>query len=339
FADTYPYLENAAASVMEEGEGARAAREQEMDRDSELQDDKNYEACRDAINIAESERETSKADIDLLYGILAKLRDDYNKNYHDLAVKAAVVGLGEFEQMRDADSTAISSQYETLEIAKAQERVAEAKARLELILDETTETLVDSEQPDADFQQRLADARSAYYTASSDKSQMANDVSVLSELLGKDLGERDMYLPLKDKCYSLDAGEYTYEVCLLDQATQISNKDNSRQHLGSFAEFAKDSDGITLYATHKYLNGNKCWNGPNRSLIATFECAEEIEIVKVTEPEKCEYHALITGPFACPMPEDGMVDGKDPSGETPVPVAPQDDAVSVSPIPHVHDEL
>ncbi|KAJ1948049.1 hypothetical protein FBU59_001772 [Linderina macrospora] len=345
FADAYPYLENAAVSVMEQGESARAAREAEMDADSERQDDSAYDACRDAIKIAESERDTNQADIDLLYGLLDKLRSDYNKNYHDLAIKAAVVGLGEYELMRDSDQAEIAKQHDELNIAHAQKRVTEAAEKLEKILDEADHgsTAADGDaanaaagQPDAEFQQKLADARSEYYSLTSEKSSLANDVSVTSELLEKDLGPHDMYLPLKDQCYSLDAGEYTYEVCLLDHATQISNKDNSRQNLGSFAEFGSDASDSTVtdYTIHKYLNGNKCWNGPNRSLIAHFECAEDIKVLSVTEPEKCEYHATVSGPFACPLPENFKSAKPKQEGD---PVAAKDDAF-VPPVAPLHDE-
>ncbi|KAJ2078570.1 hypothetical protein GGI09_007827, partial [Coemansia sp. S100] len=141
--------------------------------------------------------------------------------------------------------------------------------------------------------QELDDARSAYWTAHNAKTTLTSEVSDLKKLLhDTDLGPDDVYLSVKGECISLDTGEYTYEVCLLDRAAQISNKDNSRQDLGSFAGFV---DG----GAHKYENGAKCWNGPERSLRASFVCSDTVSILSITEPEKCEYIAKMTGPFAC----------------------------------------
>ena len=53
-----------------------------------------------------------------------------------------------------------------------------------------------------------------------------------------------------------------------------------------------------------YSRGTKCWNGPERSVRATFECGGETEILEVTEPEKCEYQYRMKTPAICPIPEE-----------------------------------
>ncbi|KAJ2750434.1 hypothetical protein GGI19_005111 [Coemansia pectinata] len=306
FTEAYPYIESAALENAAEGSKARAEREALMDKDNADQDDLDFEKCRTAIDIFVSERETLADDIETLAAILAALRDGYNKNYHDLEVKAAVVGFADYESMREKDLAAIAAQSEEIGIDGVRQRVADATAAFDALLVSPivppiappiappqfmTEALP---VPDsADSNQELDDARSAYWTAHSAKSTLTSEVSDLKKLLhDTDLGPDDVYLAVKDECISLDTGEYTYEVCLLDRAAQISNKDNSRQDLGSFTGFADEG-------AHKYENGAKCWNGPERSLRASFVCSDVISVLSITEPEKCEYIAKMTGPFAC----------------------------------------
>ncbi|KAJ2721159.1 hypothetical protein GGI07_004141 [Coemansia sp. Benny D115] len=311
FVDEHPYIEAAALEYADEDADARALRESAMDRDNEAQDDVSYDACRSAIDVAESERQTAVEDVALLFAIIDDLRRGYNKNYHDLAVKAAVVGLGEHEATHEKDISDIEARAENVGIASVRQRVDDAKARLaEIVAESDSENSSGDPQPsaadapqldsDADLDQLVADARSAAWDLLSEKNSLKSKVTNLQELLEKDLGPQDVYLPVSDQCYSLDTGEYTYEVCLLDRASQISNKDGSRQSLGSFSAFGDLSATNKDYSVHRYLQGTKCWNGPHRSLTASFECADQITVLSVSEPEKCEYHAKMTGPFACP---------------------------------------
>ncbi|KAJ1723946.1 hypothetical protein LPJ53_001755 [Coemansia erecta] len=352
FLEEHPYIEAAALEYANEEPAQRSERERASDTDAEAQDGASYEACSAAISIYENERSTVVADVDFFYGLLDALRVGYNKNYHDLAVKAAVVGLDEFDAVREQDLGDVQAAADALGLDGLVERVEEARAAFEALAseeaaqsqseDSSTEsagqTEGDTEQP---LDEQVNEARTRFWDLQSEKNTLRNAVSTLDELLSKDLGPQDVYLPVNGQCYSLDAGEYTYEVCLLDRATQISNKDNSRQSLGSFSEFGAvaaaaaegGSDGQAAdYAVHRYLQGTKCWNGPHRSLTATFECADEISVLAVSEPEKCEYHAKMAGPFACPV--DGLDGGADDLPEmTPI------DAGHQSADEAVHDEL
>ncbi|KAJ2696836.1 hypothetical protein H4218_004334 [Coemansia sp. IMI 209128] len=290
FTEAYPYLEAAAAENAAEGSKARVEREAAMDRD-EGADDVDFERCRAAIDIFVNERETLSEDVATLSLLLAALRDGYNKNYHDLEVKAAVVGFADYEATRERDLALGETESREIGIDSVRQRVAEATAALDALVEAPPQADHES-AADADDGKELADARSAYWSAQSTKSSLSSDVSDLKALLyDTDLGPHDVYLAVKGECVSLDTGEYTYEVCLLDRASQISNKDQSRQDLGSFAGF---TDG-----GHRYEGGAKCWNGPERSLKASFACSDEITVLGITEPEKCEYIARMTGPFAC----------------------------------------
>ncbi|KAJ2378175.1 hypothetical protein IW150_000959 [Coemansia sp. RSA 2607] len=313
FLEEHPYVEAAALEYANEEPAQRVERERASDNDSETQDSASYAVCNAAISIYENERSTVVADIDFYYGLLDALRKGYNKNYHDLAVKAAVVGLDEFDALRERDLNDVQVAADALGLDGLVQRVYEARTAFEALASEEAAQLESQgseaktvgpsgdDESEHSLDDQVAEARTRFWDLQSEKNTLRNAVSTLEELLAKDLGPQDVYLPLNGQCYSLDAGEYTYEVCLLDRATQISNKDNSRQSLGSFTEFGKTADGQVDHGVHRYLQGTKCWNGPHRSLTATFECADEISVLAVSEPEKCEYHAKMAGPFACPV--------------------------------------
>ncbi|KAJ2746883.1 hypothetical protein GGI20_000962 [Coemansia sp. BCRC 34301] len=295
FTETYPYIEASAMEYADEGSMARKGRELRLDNDGEA-DDSDFDKCRLAVNIFVSERDTLVDHIEALAGMLRALRDGYNRNYHDLAVKAAVVGFTDYEAAPWAENEGL------------QMRFAEATAAYDALQDASPlAPPIPHSMADDDFvappvptvpdtNQELADARAAYWALQSTKNTLTSEISSLKTLLqDTDLGPDDVYLALKDECVTLDAGEYTYEVCILGGATQISNKDQTRQNLGSFAGV----DGIV----HRYRGGAKCWNGPERSLSARFVCAEDVAILSIAEPEKCEYVAQMTAPFVCDLSE------------------------------------
>lgn len=45
--------------------------------------------------------------------------------------------------------------------------------------------------------------------------------------------------------------------------------------------------------------GQKCWNGPTRSLRVELACGMEEVLSAVTEPETCTYRAVLETPAAC----------------------------------------
>lgn len=85
-----------------------------------------------------------------------------------------------------------------------------------------------------------------------------------------------------------------------------------------------ENGGADTYTHHAHTHGLRCWNGPERSVRAIFECGDVTEILDVMEPEKCEYHFRLRTPAVCPNPEDDAA-----------PPPPTTQKVS----PHVHEEL
>lgn len=56
-----------------------------------------------------------------------------------------------------------------------------------------------------------------------------------------------------------------------------------------------------------YEHGERCWNGPERSAKVDLECGGENEVIKVTEPSKCEYLIKMRSPVVCTKPATNKV--------------------------------
>jgi protein kinase C substrate 80K-H len=52
-----------------------------------------------------------------------------------------------------------------------------------------------------------------------------------------------------------------------------------------------------------FEHGLRCWNGPERSARVELECGAENELLKVSEPSKCEYVMKMKCPAVCTKPQ------------------------------------
>ena len=60
-----------------------------------------------------------------------------------------------------------------------------------------------------------------------------------------------------------------------------------------------DGDLILSGDTLVFEKGQKCWNGPSRSLRVALACGPEDVLSSVAEPETCTYTAVLETPAAC----------------------------------------
>lgn len=131
-----------------------------------------------------------------------------------------------------------------------------------------------------------------------------------SDDLEKDFGPDDVFRTLDKKCISMDSGEYTYELCMLEGVTQKPKKGGSQNSMGRFSRFEKvvvddlvGDDGRGLGSGERlamvYDNGAACWQGPARSTTVIMACFETDEVWKVLEEEKCVYRMEVGTPAAC----------------------------------------
>ncbi|CAI5960239.1 unnamed protein product [Closterium sp. NIES-64] len=85
---------------------------------------------------------------------------------------------------------------------------------------------------------------------------------------------------------------YEYEVCPYRQVKQ-KEKHHSDTTVGRWSGFEDN------YRTMMFKNGDKCWNGPNRSIKVKLECGLKTGIKSVEEPSRCEYEAVLVTTAVC----------------------------------------
>ena len=156
----------------------------------------------------------------------------------------------------------------------------------------------------------VTDARTSLKAAEDGLNDNKNELTGHEEDLKKDYGQDDVFRALKGRCVSKDSGEYTYELCWLEQTKQKPKKRGGDTGMGHFARFDTvtvddelPADGKGLGSGERvalrYENGQHCWNGPSRSTLVVLACAESDEIWKITEEEKCVYRMEVGTPAVC----------------------------------------
>ncbi|KAI9984679.1 hypothetical protein PInf_006043 [Phytophthora infestans] len=134
------------------------------------------------------------------------------------------------------------------------------------------------------------------------KKELTEEEKKLSETqkrLEKNYGEDHVFFALRDKCVESEAGQYTYKVCFFGKATQDHTKLGDMEDIKS-SESTEGEDSTLTVKEIKFSNGQKCWNGPNRSLTITLECGPEpMHLSEIEEPSTCVYSAKLRTPAVC----------------------------------------
>ena len=152
-------------------------------------------------------------------------------------------------------------------------------------------------------------AQSKLRDLTSDRDSHAADVN-------KDYGPDGVFRSLKGQCVSKDSGEYTYELCWLEKTKQKPKKGGAETNMGNYVglgstvvddEVPADGRGLGKgeRITMKFENGQGCWNGPSRSTTVVLGCAENDEIWKIIEEEKCVYRMEAGTAAVCGTPKSG----------------------------------
>ncbi|OVA08857.1 Glucosidase 2 subunit beta [Macleaya cordata] len=136
-----------------------------------------------------------------------------------------------------------------------------------------------------------AHIRKEYDDASTKLSKIQSRISSLSQKLENDYGPEKEFYSFYDRCFENKQNKYVYKVCPFKQASQVEG--HSTTQLGRWEKF-EDS-----YRTMLFSNGDRCWNGPDRSLKVRLRCGLDNELTDVDEPSRCEYVAILSTPALC----------------------------------------
>lgn len=149
------------------------------------------------------------------------------------------------------------------------------------------------------FTSRSADARlaaeaKAKRAAYQDELDKVNDakskIETLKKNLNRNYGPNGELLPLVGQCFEARVDKYKYKACPFGEAKQ----DGTR--LGSNSDTEVSDAGELML---KFTEGERCWNGPSRSLALTLKCGDRDSLESVEEPSRCEYSATLYTPQAC----------------------------------------
>ncbi|MCO5566408.1 hypothetical protein L7F22_020085 [Adiantum nelumboides] len=121
--------------------------------------------------------------------------------------------------------------------------------------------------------------------------EIQSKVSELEKKLEQDFGKDGEFYSFYGQCHELRIKKYTYKVCPFRNAVQVEG--HSTTTLGNWDGFKDD------YKSMHFVRGDRCWNGPDRSLKVKLRCGAKIELRDVDEPSRCEYVAELSTPAIC----------------------------------------
>ncbi|KAH7560352.1 hypothetical protein JRO89_XS10G0003900 [Xanthoceras sorbifolium] len=136
-----------------------------------------------------------------------------------------------------------------------------------------------------------AHVRKEYEESSAKLSKIQSRISSLTKKLKHDFGPEKEFYSVYGQCFETKENKYVYKICPYKQATQEEGHSTTR--LGSWEKF-EDSYRLMIFS-----DGDKCWNGPDRSLKVKLRCGLKNEVADIDEPSRCEYVALLSTPALC----------------------------------------
>ncbi|KAI5459644.1 glucosidase II beta subunit-like protein-domain-containing protein [Mariannaea sp. PMI_226] len=203
--------------------------------------------------------------------ILSTFKEEYNPNFNDEGVKAAVKGYEDYaaRQLSDAAQRTRASQRSDEDISSVLQEDTEtngvnwkefeeaqgsdtdilfsfeaylpgfARSLLQNGLGSLRVWLIENgilaDQTAPGQESTLVKAAREAFEASERNLQNKNKaVAAERSDLDKDYGPEDIFRALKGKCVSTEAGEYTYELCWLDKTSQKSKKGHGTTVMGNF---------------------------------------------------------------------------------------------------------
>lgn len=256
--------------------------------------------------------------------ILQTMKTEYNPNFNDPAVKAAIRSFEEIQANPDAtldqttnqlkqDKSKFASVMSDLGAFKVPTCNPASKSFLPaffqnqlmslklwmiengLLADTSFDPLGSTSSSTDGDSVELTYLRNMITKQNTELGKLRTQIQDLKTDISTNYGRDEVLRGLKNVCVSNLLGEYTYEFCFSGQASQKGNGQST--NLGTFESLNYSEDGKTL--TLNYEKGAKCWSGPIRRASIEITCGSQDEILLVSEPERCEYFFKVSSPIAC----------------------------------------
>jgi len=211
---------------------------------------------------------------------------DYDEN---LLAQFEKPVLQKDENADDENSTEIVENVEQSENNKNNE------AEPEEIINEDEEEkrkISEKEQAYKELKSKLTALRVSKNDADREAKDVKREMDKLKSKIEMDNGKNNVFYTLYNQQFKYNTTDYIYTLTWGVDVKQKQHK-GATTVLGKFKEF-KDN-----YKTIIYDNGAQCWKGPKRSVTIKLFCGPENEILKISEPNKCEYLLEFSSPGGC----------------------------------------
>ncbi|KAK4149329.1 glucosidase II beta subunit-like protein-domain-containing protein [Chaetomidium leptoderma] len=227
---------------------------------------------RNALDKLLDQRDDLQDRVEQLEDMLGKLKEEYNPNFNDEGVKAAVKGwedyaasrLGEKKsELADGDiMEMIKEDGETSGVNWAEFENSDAsdvdvvynweaylprpvndfiRGQMDVLRAWAIDNGILADNRSGAGESRLVTAaREALDAAKNDISSKTSSLEDQQRDLEKHYGPDDIFRALKDKCVSSHVGEYEYELCWMDRTTQKSKKGHGNTSMGNFVRIDKE---------------------------------------------------------------------------------------------------
>ncbi|XEV04513.1 hypothetical protein FSHL1_009800 [Fusarium sambucinum] len=227
---------------------------------------------RDALDNVVNQRDVLKERVGELEELLTKFKTEYNPNFNDEGVKAAIRSYEDYSARQAAAVDEVVPDEDILNVLKEDSESnginwsefeegegsdtdilynfeaylpAPVRSLIHGTLDSirvwaiTNGMLADNTTPGKESTLARA-AREALEAANRDLTDKQTSLSIEQTDLNTDYGPEDIFRALKGKCVSLEAGEYTYEQCWLDRTKQNSKKGHGSSNMGNFKRIDRE---------------------------------------------------------------------------------------------------
>lgn len=145
----------------------------------------------------------------------------------------------------------------------------------------------------------ISNAEGEKWELESKKRDLEDKIEKLKKKSSIDYGADNALRKLHGSCTKGKVTQYEFEHCLFETVRQYENGASIAQ-LGRFDGW--EGEGKDRFM--KYVDGDRCWNGPQRSIKVQLLCGDNEEVVSVNEPNRCAYTMKFKTPAAC---EESMI--------------------------------
>lgn len=142
----------------------------------------------------------------------------------------------------------------------------------------------------------IQQANDAKHKLESRERELKQEIEKLEKQSSTDYGPDNVLRSLHGSCTKVKVLQYEFEHCPFDIVRQFEHG-SAIATLGRFQGW-RIVDGESVMS---YAHGDRCWNGPVRTIKVQLLCGEKEDIVSVDEPNRCSYFMKFKTPAVCDL--------------------------------------